>query len=183
MGILEQAKAKMAAAIEHFKNELKQIRTGRANPGMVEHVLVESHGMSRRLKEVASISVLDTSQLLISPFDAQQAASIGKAIEKANIGLTPIVDGKTVRLKIPPMTEEFRKKMAKLCHEECEKAKVSIRNSRQEANKEAKKEKAEGKMAEDAVKKLEKGIQELTDKHCQEAVELLEKKEKELSTI
>lgn len=183
MSVLEQTKAKMAAAIEHFKNDLKNIRTGRANPGMVEHVLVEVYGSSMRLKDVASITAPEARQLLITPFDPQNASVIGKAIEKANIGFLPIVDGHVVRIKIPPMTEELRKKMVKICHEEREKTKVSVRNIRRDANEAVRKQKADGEIAEDVMKKLEKNIQELTDKFCKEIDECSEKKEKEISTI
>jgi ribosome recycling factor len=183
MSILDQAKAKMTAAIEHFKNDLKNIRTGRANPGMVEHVMVEAYGSSMRLKDIASITVPESRQLLITPFDPQNASLIGKSIEKANIGFMPIVDGTTVRIKIPSMTEEIRKKMVKICHEEREKTKVSIRNIRREANDGVRKQKADGEIAEDIMKKLEKNIQELTDKFCKEVDDLSEKKEREISTI
>lgn len=183
MSILDQTKAKMLAAIEHLKSDLKNIRTGRANPGMVEHVMVEVYGSPMRLKDIASISAPEARQLLITPFDPQNANTVGKAIEKANLGLMPIVDGHAIRIKIPPMTEEIRKKMAKICHEEKEKTKVSIRNIRRDSNELARKQKADGDIAEDAMKKLEKSIQELTDKFCKEADELAEKKEKEISTI
>lgn len=183
MSILDQTKTKMAAAIEHFKNDLKNIRTGRANPGMVEHVMVEVYGSAMRLKDIASITTPEARQLMITPFDPQNAPLIGKTIEKANIGLMPIVDGHVIRIKIPPMTEELRKKMAKICHDEREKAKVSIRNIRRDANETVRKQKAEGEIAEDMMKKLEKNIQELTDKFCKEADELSEKKEKEISII
>ena len=183
MSILDQTKAKMQAALDHFKNELKNIRTGRANPGMVEHVSVEVYGSAMRLKDIASISAPEARQLLITPFDPQNTNAIGKAIEKANLGFMPIVDANTVRIKIPPMTEEIRKKMAKMCHEEREQAKVSIRNVRREFNDLARKQKIDGEIAEDMLKKLEKGIQELTDKFCREADDLSEKKEKEISTI
>jgi ribosome recycling factor len=181
--MIDQIKTKMTAAMDHFKNELRNIRTGRANPGMVEHVMVEIYGSSMRLKDIASITVPESRQLLITPFDPQNASGIGKAIEKSNIGLMPIVDGNSVRIKIPQMTEELRKKMAKICHEEREQAKISIRNIRREANEAVRKQKADGEIAEDVMKKLEKGIQELTDKFCKEADDLSEKKEKEISTI
>ncbi len=183
MSVIEETKAKMAAAIEHFKNDLKNIRTGRANPGMVENVMVEVYGSMMRLKDVASISVPESRQLLITPFDPQTASVIGKSIEKANIGFMPIVDGNVVRIRIPPMTEELRQKMAKICHDEKEKAKISIRNIRRDANESVRKQKADGTIAEDIMKKLEKGIQELTDKFCKEADDLSDKKEKEISTI
>lgn len=183
MSIVDQTKTKMTVAIDHFKNELRNIRTGRANPGMVEHVMVEVYGSPMRLKDIASISTPESRQLLITPFDPKNTQVIGKAIEKANLGFMPIVEGNVVRIKIPPMTEELRKKMAKMCHDEREKAKVSIRNIRRDANESVRKQKADGDLAEDLMKKLEKSIQELTDKFCKEADDLSEKKEKEISTI
>ena len=183
MSILEQTKTKMTAAIEHLKGDLKNIRTGRANPGMVENVTVEVYGSPMRLKDIASITVPESRQLLITPFDPQNANTIGKAIDKANIGFMPIVDGHSIRIKIPPMTEELRKKMVKICHDEREKAKISLRNIRRDANELARKQKADGEIAEDIMKKLEKGIQEVTDKFCKEADDISEKKEKEISTI
>lgn len=183
MDILKQTKEKMAAAIEHLKNELKSIRTGRANPSMLDSVFVEIYGTQMRIKDVASINAPEPRQLLITPFDSQNANAIGKAIEKANIGLMPIVDGNVVRLKIPQMDDNVRKEMTKLCHKRCEEAKVSIRNVRRDSNESARKMKAEGNLAEDQMKKLEKDIQNLTDEACKQADELSEKKEKEISTI
>lgn len=183
MSAMDQAKKNMTAALEHFKTELKNIRTGRANPGLVEHIMIEAYGSTTPLKNVASISTPDSRQLLITPFDPQMAPTIGKAIEKANLGFSPAVDGNAVRLRIPPMTEELRKKMAKICHEEKEKAKISIRNIRRDANDGIRKQKADGHISEDEVKKMEKTIQELTDKCCKEADELAVKKEKEIETI
>jgi ribosome recycling factor len=183
MSIVEQAKSKMAAALEHLKNDLKNIRTGRANPGMVENVMVEVYGSGMRLKDIASISTPEPRQLMITPFDPQILNAVSKSIERANLGFMPRVDGHVIRINIPPMTEEIRLKMAKLCHEEREKTKISIRNIRREANETARKQKTDGEIAEDLMKKLEKNIQELTDKSCSEADELCEKKEKEISTI
>jgi len=183
MNLQDQTKAKMSVALEHFKGALKNIRTGRANPGMVEHITVEVYGSPMRLKDIASITAPEARQLLIVPFDPQNASLIGKGIEKSNIGLMPIVDGHSVRLMIPPMTEELRKKMVKICHEEREKAKISIRNIRRDANEAVRKLKADGEIAEDIMKKMEKFIQELTDKFCKEIDELSEKKEKEVSSI
>lgn len=183
MDILDQTKAKMAAALEHLKNSLKNIRTGRANPGMVENVHVEVYGSQMRLKDIASISAPEPRQLLITPFDPQNANIISKAIERANLGFMPIVDGHAIRIKIPPMTEESRKKMVKICHDEREQSKVSIRNIRREANEAVRKQKADGIIGEDLMKKWEKHIQEFTDKFCKEADEVSEKKEKEIMTI
>ena len=136
-----------------------------------------------RLKELASINAPEARMLLVTPFDQNNCGVISKAIEKANIGVNPIIDGHSVRIKISQMDENVRKEMVKVCHKKREESKVSIRNIRREANELAKKMKSNGDLAEDMVKKHEKMIQELTDKFCKEADELSEKKEKEVSTI
>lgn len=181
--ITDQAKAKMAAAIEHLKSELKNIRTGRANAGMLDGVTVEVYGSPMRLKEVASVTTPEARQILVTPYDAQNTAAIGKGIERANLGLVPIVDGNVVRLKIPPMDENMRKEMVKLCHKKREEGKISIRNIRRDYNELIRKEKSEGNIAEDMMKKLEKTIQELTDKFCKEADDVSQKKEAEVTTV
>jgi ribosome recycling factor len=183
MSDVEQAKAKMTAAIEHLKNELKNIRTGRANPSMLDGVQVEVYGTMMRLKDLASVSAPEPRMLLITPFDSHNAASVAKAIEKANLGVQPIHDGNVVRIKIPQMDESMRKEMVKLTHKRREEAKVSIRNIRRDANEAVKKQKNDGHIPEDLLKKLEKNVQELTDKFCKEADEIAERKEKEVTTI
>lgn len=183
MNINDQAKNKMSEVIEHLKNELKQIRTGRANPGILDGIVVEVYGSPVRLKEVASVTAPEARQLLITPFDPKNAPIISKAIEKANLGLQPIVDGNAVRIKIPPMDESMRKKMVAVCHEKREKAKIGIRNSRRDFNELVRKMKSAGELAEDMMKKLEKAIQELTDKYCKEADDITQKKEQEILTI
>lgn len=183
MSILDQTKAKMAAALEHLRNDLKTIRTGRANPAMLDGITVEIYGSSMRIKELGSVTTPEARQILVTPFDSQTTGPIAKAIERANIGLMPIVDGNVIRIKIPPMDEALRKEMVKLCHKKREEAKVGIRNVRRDGNEAARKQKADGNIAEDVMKKLEKAIQELTDKSCKEADEISEKKEKEVTTI
>lgn len=183
MNILDQAKSKMAAAIEHLKTDLKSIRTNRANTGMFDGVNVEIYGSSMRIKEVANITSPEPRLILITPFDPSTTNTIGKAIEKANLGFMPIVDGNGIRIKIPPMDENARKEMVKQCHKKKEEAKISIRNIRRECNDTAKRQKSDGDMPEDQFKKLEKQVQDLTDKYCKEADDLAEKKEKEVTTI
>lgn len=183
MNTTEQTKAKMLAALEHLKTELKTIRTGRANPAMVEGIMVEVYGSLVRLKDIASINAPEARMLVITPFDAKNSAAIGKGIEKANIGISPIVDANMVRIKIPQMDQNMRKEMVKLIHKRLEEAKISIRNIRRDGNETVRKLKAAGDIAEDAMKKAEKIIQELTDKYCKEADDIAEKKEKEVSMI
>lgn len=183
MSILDQTKTKMLAAVEHLKTELKSIRTGRANPAMVEGVIVEVYGSPMRLKDIASINAPEARMLVITPFDPKNAAAIGKAIEKANIGVMPIIDGNMVRIKIPQMDENMRKEMVKLCHKRLEEAKISIRNIRRDSNEAIRKQKSSGEITEDIMKQSEKTIQELTDKYCKEAEDVTTKKEKEVSSI
>lgn len=180
MEVIETAKAKMRAAIDHLKNELKSIRTGRAHSGMIDGIQVEVYGSNMRIKEIASVTSPDPKQLLISPFDPKNAPFIGKAIEKANIGLQPILDGHTVRLKIPMMDEAMRKEMIKLCHKKREESKISIRNIRRECNEALKKLKD---LPEDQLKKSEKIIQETTDTFCKEADAVSKQKEEEVTHI
>ncbi|MBB65351.1 MAG: ribosome recycling factor [Waddliaceae bacterium] len=179
----KEAKTKMAAAIEHFKAELKNIRTGRANPGLLDSVMVEVYGTNMKLRDIANITVPEARQLLISPFDGNNASAIGKSIEKANLGFQPIVDGNAVRINIPAMDESVRKDMVKLCKKRGEEAKVSIRNIRRDANDQARKQKASGDIAEDQLNRIEKEIQELTNKFCEEADKLCAAKEKEVCEI
>lgn len=183
MSIKEQTKAKMTQALEHLQSELKGIRTGRANTAILDNVYAEIYGSQVRIRDIASITTPEPRMILIAPFDKQNTSAIGKAIEKSNIGFTPIVDGNSIRLPVPPMDEKKRKELVKICHECCEKAKVSIRNVRREANETAKKQKASGIIPEDLMKKIEKEVQEMTDKFCKEADEITSKKEKEVTTI
>ncbi len=179
----DDTKRQMQAAIDHLKEELKNIRTGKANPGMLEGVSVEAYGSTMKLKELATVTAPETQQLLVSPFDANNTAAVAKGIEKANLGMTPQVDGNVIRLNIPPMDEALRKEMAKLVNKRKEEAKVSVRNIRKDANNSLKKQKADGDIAEDQLHSLEKQIQELTDDHCKQADELAATKEKEVMSI
>lgn len=181
--ITKDTENKMKGAIEHYREELKKIRTGHANPGMVENIQVEVYGTFMRLKEMASITSPESRQLMILPYDKKNSESIGKAIQKANLGFMPIVDGNGVRINIPPMDENLRKEMVKLCHKELENAKISIRTVRRDANETVKKQKTAGDLSEDIQKKLEKEIQELTDKYCKLAETVCEQKEKEVASI
>ena len=176
--IADDAKAKMQAAIEHLKNDLKAIRTGRANTGMLDGIIVEIYGTSMRLKELAQVTSPEPRMLLVTPFDSKNTNSIAKAIEKANLGINPIVDANAVRLRIPAMDESMRKEMVKVCHKRREDSKIGIRNTRRDCNEHARREKAEGRLPEDQLKKLEKTIQDYTDKFCKEADDLARPKKK-----
>jgi ribosome recycling factor len=183
MDVLDFTKKKMTTAIEHLKTDLKGLRTGRANPGILDQVTVDVYGSHLRLRDMASISVVDARQLLISPFDANNLHAIAKGIDAANLNLKAIVDGNAVRIKIPEMDNSVRQEMCKQAKKKCEEAKISIRNIRREGNEMVKKQKADGTIGEDVMKKNEKNIQDLTDKFCKQCDEITAEKEKEIQTV
>lgn len=182
MDILEQAQSKMKAVVEHLKTELKSLRTGRANPAMVENVPITVYGTTMRLRDMASITAPEARQLLVSPFDRSTAAIIAKEIDKANLGLQSVLEGQSIRINIPPMDQNMRKEMIKQAHQKQEEAKVHVRHVRREVNDSLKKQKGQG-LAEDIQKSLEKKVQDATDRFCKEVDELVAAKEKEISTI
>ena len=184
MNSVDNAESKMKAAIEHFKQELKNIRTGRASPSMLDNVSVEVYGSSMRVRDVASITVPEPRMLLLTPFDGSQTNALAKAIQRAELGgVTAIADGNAVRVVIAQMDTNMRKAMVKTCYKCLEDTKVVIRNIRRDANEMVRRQKSDSLIPEDVAKKQEKKIQELTDKFCKEADEVCKDKEKEISTI
>jgi len=183
MDVIKDTEKMMQGALDHLKQELKGLRTGRANPAILETVTLEVYGAKMRLQDVASISVPEPRQILITPFDAGNVHAIAKGIEAANLNMQPIVDSNVIRLKVPEMDQNVRNEMVKLARKKCEEAKVGIRNARRDGNDIIRKQKADGDVAEDVMKKTEKRIQELTDKYCKTADGLAEDKEKEITTI
>jgi ribosome recycling factor len=181
--VIKETEKKMQAAIEHFKQELKSLRTGRANPAMVETVMVDVYGTHMRLPELASVSIPEPRQLLISPYDGRNVHAIAKGIEAANLNLRPVVDGTVVRIKVPEMDQSVRQEMVKQGKKKAEEAKVAIRNARRDGNENLKKQKSSGEIPEDVQKKQEKKIQELTDSNCILVDKILAEKEKEITTI
>jgi ribosome recycling factor len=178
-----QVKAAMQAALDHLKAELKTLRTGRANASILDKVRVEVYGAQTPLKSLANINVPEARQITVTPFDQTTVNAIAKAIEAANLGVNPMVDGKMIRINVPPMDEAVRKQIAKQCKELGEKAKVSLREVRRKFNELVRKQKADGLIPEDQMKRLEKHIQELTDKFCKDVDAACAEKEKEVMTI
>jgi ribosome recycling factor len=183
MNIEQEVKAAMEAALNHLNQELKTLRTGRANPAILDHVVVEVYGTAMPLKSIANITVPEAKQLLITPFDPNNAQMIAKAIEKANLNLQAVVDNNVVRISIPPMDESIRKEMVKQCKKKGEDAKIAIREIRRKYNERGRKEKASGNIAEDEMKRQEKMIQEKTDRFCEEIDKRCRDKEKEIIEI
>lgn len=183
MSIPDQAKTKMQAALEHFKQELKNLRTNRANPGMIDGVAVEVYGTQMRIRDLATVTVPEPRMLLVSPFDPQTAGPISKAIEKANLNLQPILEGNIIRINVPPMDESVRKEIVKVGKKKAEDAKIVIRDIRRKNNELVRKQKADGDITEDVMKKAEKTIQDLTDQFCKEIDDLFAAKEKEIMVV
>jgi ribosome recycling factor len=178
-----QVKAAMQAALDHLKAELKTLRTGRANASILDKVHVELYGSHMPLKALANINVPEARQIVVTPFDHSTINAIAKAIEAANLGVNPMVDGKIIRINVPPMDEAIRKKIAGQCKEHGEKTKISLRDVRRKFNDLIRKQKADGLIPEDLMKKLEKHIQEMTDKFCKDVDATCAEKEKEIMTI
>ncbi|CCF24331.1 MULTISPECIES: ribosome recycling factor [Leuconostoc] len=177
---LTDAKSRMQGAQDALQRELTSIRTGRANPHILDRIEVEYYGAMTPLNQVASISVPEARVLLITPFDKTALEEIIRAINMSDLGLNPSSDGNIVRLMIPQMTEEGRKDLAKQVKAEAEKAKVSVRNVRRDAMDSVKKDK---EMPEDDVRKAENDIQKLTDNNIKAIDDIVSEKEKELLTI
>lgn len=179
----EKSKQQMDKTIENLKMQITRVRTGRAQPAMLDSVRVEYYGSLTPLSQVATITCPDAKSFLISPWQASTLNDIEVAINKSNIGMTPINDGKVIRLKLPELTEDRRKDLVKQVKKIIEDAKVSVRQTRMEANdviKTALKEKA---ISEDESHQEREKIQTLTDEHIKIIDEIADKKEKEIINI
>ena len=181
--ILLDAEENMEKAIEHLRHEMRGVRTGRASPALVENIRADYYGTPTELRSMASISVPEATQLLIKPFDAGSLKYIEKAINDAKLPLTARNDGKTLRLILPAMSQETRKKMVAQVKGFSETAKIGIRNARRDANKLADTEQKGGILTEDQLTKLKEDIQELTKSYEGKVDDLIAKKEKEIMEV
>ncbi|MBL30944.1 MAG: ribosome recycling factor [Flavobacteriaceae bacterium] len=177
--IVDSAKESMSNAIEHLEKELLNIRAGKANPIMLSNITIDYYGSKTPLSQVANINTPDSKTIAVQPWEKSLTQDIEKAILIANIGFTPINNGDSIIINIPPMTEERRFQLVKITKQESENAKVSIRNSRKEANDDIKKI----EVSDDMKKNLEDDIQNLTDAFIKKTDLLFSKKEKEIMTV
>lgn len=180
--ILADTEENMGKAIGHLETELAKIRAGKANPSMLDGIMVDYYGSPTPINQVANISVLDVRTISIQPWEKNMLAAIEKAIMAANIGITPQNDGVQLRLFMPPLTEERRKELVKKAAGEGEHSKVAIRNIRRDAIEQVKKLQKEG-LSEDAAKDAEKSIQDITDKYISLVDKHLTAKEKEMMAV
>ncbi|MCD6577233.1 MAG: ribosome recycling factor [Anaerolineaceae bacterium] len=180
---IQDADRRMHSAIQSLKDDLAGIRTGRANPGLVEKLSVEYYGSPVPLIQLATISVPEPRQLLIKPFDAGSIKDIDRAIQSSNLGLTPINDGKVIRLNLPVLTEERRQELTKFVNARLEESRVAVRNVRRDAIKEMREFESEKLISEDDLKRGEEEIQKLTDKIIKEISSIGVEKEKEVMEV
>jgi ribosome recycling factor len=182
MHVKDDTKQKMKQAVEHLKTEYRSLRTNRVNPSMLDDLKVDMYGSLVSIKSIATVSIQER-QLIITPFDPSAKAAIVKAISNSPLNLSAMQEQTYVRVPVPPLNEELRKEIAKQAKQKTEAAKIVVREIRRKSNETIKKQKADGLIAEDEVKKLEKIIQELTDEHCKEMDKLFQEKEKEILTV
>ena len=173
----------MEKAISYLKNEYQVIRAGRANPHILDKVTVEYYGVPTPINQMANISVPEARMLMISVWDSSQLQNVSKAISQADIGITPIDDGKVIRLVFPELTEERRKDLVKDVKKKGESAKVAIRNIRRDGNDAFKKLSKSEDISEDEIKDLEDALQKLTDKYIAKVDKAVEEKTKEILTV
>ena len=177
-----EAKALMEKAVEHCDGELQKIRAGKANPGMLDDVMVEYYGTPTPLSQVGSVNTPDARTIVVQPWEKSLLSGIEKAIKEANLGVNPQNDGVIIRINVPPLTEERRRDLVKKAKAEAETGKVAVRNIRKDANEKIRKLKSEG-VSEDEMKTGEGEIQKLTDAFIIKVDVLSEAKEKDIMTV
>jgi ribosome recycling factor len=181
--VYRDTESKMSKSIEATRNDFASIRTGRASPALLDRLHVEAYGTSTPIKQVASVNSPDGRSLIVTAFDKNLVGAIRKAIETSDLGLNPNVDGGSIRLSIPPLTEERRKDLVKLIKKKAEDGKVAIRNIRHKANDEVKHLAKDGTITDDQIKKGQDQVQKLTDKFIKQVDDLFAGKEKEIMEV
>ena len=178
--IISETEERMKRAVTALEEEFNTLRTGRASPALFDKIRVEYYGNPTPLNQVATISAPEARLVVIQPWDKSIIGDIEKAIQKSELSVNPSNDGKVIRIAIPPLTEERRKEFVKIAKNMAEQNRVSIRNSRRDANEELKKAQKDGTISEDELKRAEDDVQKLTDSYIAKVNELLEEKEKEI---
>ncbi len=173
----------MQASIEALKKKFASVRTGRASLALLDGLTVDYYGTPTPIQQLASLSLPDSRQIAIQPWEQKIIPEIEKAIMKSDLGLTPMNDGKLIRINIPALTEERRKQLVKVVKKEAEEAKVAVRNIRRDVNEELKKLEKEKHISEDEIKKEHDEVQKITDSFVKKVDELLEHKEKEIMEV
>ena len=181
--VKKNADVRMQKSIDTLKADLGKVRTGRAHPGILDHVMVDYYGTATNLTQVANVTLIDARTIGVQPWEKKMVAAVEKAIREADLGLNPSTQGDIIRVPTPPLTEERRKEMVKLVKTEGEDAKIAVRNIRRDANESLKKLLKDKACSEDDERRSQDEVQKLTDKFVAEIDKLLLEKEKEVLTV
>lgn len=181
--LVQDAESRMKHAVEHTNHDFQTFRTGRANPMMLDRIVVDYQGTSMHINQLANISIPEPRQILIQPWDKSAFVMIEKAIQRSDLGINPTTDSNGIRLIIPELTEDRRKEMVKHLHKRAEEGHVAIRNVRRDVNEHLKREEKEKKVSEDDRKRAEERVQKLTNKFIAEIDALTKRKEAELMEV
>lgn len=181
--IIKEANARMGKTIDALHNELKGVRTGRANTSLLDGIMVDYYGSASALNQVANVAVQDSRTLTVTPWEKTMIEPIEKAIMQSNLGLNPVSAGMVIRIPLPPLTEERRKDLVKLVGQIAENSKIAIRNIRRDANTNLKGLLNDKEITEDDLRGAEKSVQDVTDKFVKQVDEVVADKEKELMEI
>ena len=180
---IKQVNAHMNKAIEVFREELRSLRTGRASLGILDAVRVDYYNTPTPLNQVANLSVPDPTLIVIAPWDPSLIGAIEHAIQKANVGLNPMNDGKVIKVPVPPPTQERRKELVKVAHDFAERARTAVRNVRRDGNDKLRHLEKEKTISEDDLRRSLDEIQKMTDDHTEQINQLLSAKEKEILEV
>lgn len=181
--IKKDAASRMAKTVEALSDSLAKLRTGRAHPSLLDHIMVSYYGVDTPLKQVASVSVEDSRTLVLQPWEQPMVKAVEKAIMESDLGLNPNTAGNNIRVPLPPLTEERRRDMTKMVRHEGEQAKVAVRNIRRDANGDLKDLVKDKLISEDDEHRGQEIIQKLTDQHIKEVDGLVEQKEADLMAV
>ena len=181
--VLSKYKERMDRAVSALAEEFGSLRTGRANVGLLDQIRVDAYGSQVPINQVGAVSVPEPRMISIAVWDRALVVSVEKAIRASDLGLNPVVDGTTLRLPIPPLTEERRKDLAKLAGKYAEQQRVAVRNIRRDANEDCRKAKKDGVIGEDEEKRMETEVQKITDEAIKRVDEALKTKEQEIMHV
>lgn len=181
--IIKDIQQKMDQAIQSFQKNLATVRAGRANPAILNSVMVDYYGATTPLNQLATITAPEARMILVTPFDKSSIGDIEKGIQKADLGLAPSSDGNIVRIVIPPLTEERRKELVKVVGKFAEESKVQVRNIRRDANDQLKKNEKNSEITEDELRQYQNDVQAETDKFIGQIDSLVEEKEAEIMEV
>ncbi len=179
----KKATERMNATISALKKDLSSIRTGRASLSLLDGITVDYYGSPVPISQVATLGIPDSKQIVIQPWEQKLISAVEKAILKSDLGLTPMNDGKIIRITIPALTEERRKQLAKVVRKKAEETRIAIRNIRRDINEELKKSEKDKQLSEDDAKRLQGEIQKITDSFINKVEEVIINKEKEIMEV